>query len=74
MSLVYHEGNTESVQNFGIFNPASIALALRRYVYKQKINIRTTVLDCMLVPEFPHMESGEKDTDYISKEVVYDLL
>lgn len=29
-----------------------------------------TGLDCMSVSEFPHMESGEKDTDYLSKAVI----
>lgn len=29
----------------------------------------TSGLDCMSVPEFPHMESAEKDTDYLSKAV-----
>lgn len=30
----------------------------------------TTDLDYMSVPEFPCMESGEKDTDYLSKAVI----
>lgn len=30
----------------------------------------TTVLDYMSVPEFPCRESGEKDTDYLSKAVI----